>query len=128
MGLINDAKKTVEQYMKKADDLKEKAQEKLEPVKEVAEGQASGWKEEMSDLKRIFQSKDLVFYKTDAFAIVLRKLGGLDEFFAACDKLAKEGYSMVFAETIKPPVDIPIPGFKIPLGTFYYFQHKKGVT
>jgi hypothetical protein len=106
----------------------EEVQEKLEPAKKVAEGQASSWKEEMTDLKRIFQSKNLVFFKTNAFAVVLRKLGGLDEFLDVCDKLTKEGYRLVFSETNKPPVDIPIPGLKIPLGTFYYFQHRKYIT
>ena len=78
-----------------------------------------GAKEEGKDLKKIMESKDLVFYKSDAFAIVLRKLGGLYQFLDACDALTKEGYTMVNSEDILAVVG------RVKLGSFYYFQHKK---
>jgi len=107
----------------KLDDVKDAAVEQIEPLKEIAKVQSSGLKEEVKDLKRIFQSKDLIFYKTDAFAIVLRKLGGLDEFLAACDKLTREGYTLVWSEIVTLPVAIPLGGKM--LGSFYYFQKVK---
>ena len=142
MGLIKGAKK----YIKKTSEIKERVEgtgdsikeklsdvkdstvEQLSPAKDVAKGLSSGYKEELMDLKRIFQSKDLVFFKTDAFAVVLRKLGGLHEFLAACDNLTKKGYRIMLREDVKPPVEIPIPGLKIPFGTMYYFQHRKYIA
>ncbi len=90
-------------------------------VKKIGKTYGHGVKEEAKDIKKIMESPELVFYQTDAFAIVLRKLGGLYDFLAVCDKLTKEGYTMVNSEDVKG-----IPGFGIvPVGSFYYFQHKK---
>jgi len=107
-------------------DFKDEAKEKISPVKEVGKEQLEAIKKEAQDLKRIFESKDLVFFKTDEMAIVLRKMGGLDEFLATVDKLTKEGYRLIFKEEVR---DIPLPlGFKLPLGTLYYFQKAKYIT
>ena len=84
----------------------------------IGKGYLVGAKGETKDLKKIMESKNLVFYKTDALAIVLRKLGGLYDFLKACEDLTKEGYTMVNSE------DIFVAG-RIKLGSFYYFQHKK---
>ncbi len=111
-------------------DFKEDAEEKISPVKEavkeVGKEQLEAIKKEAQDMKRIFESKDIVFFKTDEMAIVLRKMGGLDEFLATVDKLTKQGYRLIFKEQVR---DIPLPlGFKLPLGTFYYFQKAKYIT
>ena len=87
-------------------------------VGKIGKVYVGGAKEEGKDLKKIMESKDLVFYKSDAFAIVLRKLGGLYQFLDACDTLTKEGYTMVNSE------DVFLVG-RVKLGSFYYFQHKK---
>ena len=98
--------------------------EHLTPVKEITKYEAVGVKEELKDRKRILESKDLIFYKTDAVAVVLRKLGGLDEFLAAVDKLTKEGYLLVAWEGVSGS---PIPLVGSMLGTLYIFQRSKYV-
>jgi hypothetical protein len=108
----------------KAGETIEESKEKLAAAKEVTKYQASGVKSELSDLKRIFQSKDIIFYKTDALAVVLRKLGGLDEFLAAVDKLTKEGYLLVAWEDVR---SLPWGIGTSMLGTFYIFQRSKYV-
>jgi hypothetical protein len=96
----------------------------LTPIKNITKYQAVGIKGEVQDLKKIFESKDLVFYKTDAVAVVLRKLGGLNEFLVSVDKLTKEGYLLVAWEDISGS-SIPLVGGM--LGTFYIFQRSKYV-
>lgn len=96
--------------------------EHLTPLKEITKYQAAAVKGEVQDLKKIFESKDLVFFKTDAVAVVLRKLGGLDEFLATVDKLTKEGYLLVAWEDVS---GLPLPGGSGMLGTFYIFQRSK---
>lgn len=81
-----------------------------------------GMKEEAKDLQKILDSNQLIFYKTEAMAIVLRKLGGLYDFLDACDGLTKEGYTMVNSEDVQ---NLPLTLGKFPIGSFYYFQHKK---
>ena len=98
--------------------------EHLTPIKEITKYEAAGVKEELKDRKRILESKDLIFFKTDAVAVVLRKLGGLDEFFAAVDKLTKEGYLLVAWEDVSGS-SIPLVGGM--LGTLYIFQRSKYV-
>lgn len=107
----------------KVSDLKDQTEEHLGVVKEVGSDQLDNIKSEAEDLKRIFQSKDLIYKKTDAMAIVLRKLGNTDGFLDVVDKLTKEGYRLMHQETVR---DIPIlAGFKYSFGSFYYFQHSK---
>ena len=102
--------------------------EHLTPVKEFTEYEAAGIKGESLDRKRFLESKDLIFYKTDAVAVVLRKLGGFDEFLAAVDKLTKEGYLLVAWEGVSTS-SIPVVGGLVGgmLGTFYIFQRSKYV-
>jgi hypothetical protein len=97
---------------------------RLRPIKEITKYQTAGVKGELQDLKRILESKELVFFKTDAVAVVLRKLGGLDEFLAAVDKLTKEGYLLVAWEDVS---SLPMSLGSGMLGTFYIFQRSKYV-
>ena len=78
-------------------------------------------KKEAEDIKKALEKKDLIYLKTDALVVVIRKLGGLDEFLAVFEKLTKEGYLLVWTE----PVSSILPygtGF---VGTFYYLQKGK---
>lgn len=78
-------------------------------------------KKEGEDIRKALKNPDLIYLKTDALAVVLRKLGGLDEFLAIFEKLTKEGYLLVWTE----PVSSILPGpLNLP-GNFYYFQKGK---
>lgn len=107
----------------KIGDLKDSAEENAGIAKELASYQGSNMKSEGQFLKKIFQHKDMLFMKTDASAIVLRKLGGNEEFLELFDKLTKEGYRLVHQESVR---NIPLGfGFNYPLGSLYFFQHVK---
>ncbi|MGI0076281.1 MAG: hypothetical protein ACREAU_02595 [Nitrosopumilaceae archaeon] len=87
----------------------------------IAKFSLEGVKKEGEDVKKALEKKDLIYLKTDALAVVLRKLGGLDEFLAVFEKLTKEGYLLVWTE----PVTSILPmGFRL-AGNFYYFQKGK---
>ncbi len=138
MGLIKDLKRGVEKIDDAQDKIKQKSIETVEQLKhtkeivgdakEMAAKQAHGAKAEVQDLKRIFDRDDLIYYKTDEMAIVLRKLGGLDQFLDAVNKLTKEGYLLVWADDVQnvtATFGINVPGIPYKLGSFYYFQHSK---
>jgi len=117
------AKSITDSVTDKISDIKDSTEENVGIAKELASYQSSNLKSEGQFLKKIFQHKDLVFMKTDAIAIVLRKLGGNEEFLETVDKLTKEGYRLVHQENIR---NIPLGfGFNYPLGSLYYFQHVK---
>jgi len=87
----------------------------------IAKFSLSGVKKEGEDIKKALEKQDLIYLKTDALAVVLRKLGGLDEFLAVFEKLTKEGYLLVWTE----PVTSILPmGLRL-AGNFYYFQKGK---
>lgn len=92
-------------------------------VKDVSEHQLSAMHKEARDIKKIFDSNDLIFYKTDRLAIVLRKLGGLQEFLDAIDNLTKEGYVLVWQEPIQGI--LPFSFTQKFFGSFYYFQKQQ---
>lgn len=75
-------------------------------------------KKEIGDIKVALTKEDIVYLKTDSIAVVLRKLGGLDEFLGTFDKLSKEGYLLVWTE----PVSDILPNVLNLPGNFYYFQ------
>lgn len=139
--LMDGIKEKTAKYFGKSSEIKEKAQSVKETITEqlsditatgkeyasAAKGltgdQLENIKSEARDMKKIFQAKEMVYMKTNALAIVLRKLGKTDEFLQIVDKLTREGYRMVHKEVIR---DIPIAGgFSFPMGTFYYFQNIK---
>lgn len=91
--------------------------------------QGRGLRKELKDIEKIRHHKDLIYYKSDALAIVVRKLGGFDEFLKLVDDLTKEGYWMMNSEDVKNLLSnfgISIPG--INRGTLYYFQNKKYIN
>ena len=110
----------------KFSDIKETTEENAAIAKELAGYQGNSMKSEGQFLKKIFQHKDMVFMKTDATAIVLRKLGGNEEFLELFDKLTRDGYRLVHQESVR---NIPLGfGFNYPLGSLYFFQHRKYIT
>ncbi len=46
---------------------------------------------EDKQIKKLFQSKEVIQLKTDSIATLLRKMGKEEEFFAAYQQLTKEG-------------------------------------
>lgn len=117
---VNNVKDSI---VDKLGDFKDSTEENVAIAKELASYQGSNMKSEGLFLKKIFQHKEMVFMKTDASAIVLRKLGGNEEFLELFDKLTKEGYRLVHQESIR---NIPLGfGFNYPIGSLYFFQHVK---
>ena len=72
-------------------------------------------------IKSLWQTKEIVQFKTDAIAVLWKKKGHEDEFFAEFDKITKKGYELKLSEGMKAldagPIDMQI-------GMYYYFQHK----
>ena len=115
-----------ESFTEHLGEIKDQSKEYLSVTKNLTADQLSNLKSEAHDLQKIFKSKDFVYYKTDAIAIVLRKLGKTKEFMDEVDKLTREGYRLVHQEVIR---NIPLGGgFSLPLGSFYFFQHIKYIT
>lgn len=99
--------------------------EYLSTVKQWTEEQFADAKVEVRDLKRIFRSRDPIYFKTDALAVVTKKFGKTDELLYAADKLTREGYMLMKHEIIR---NIPIGGgISFPRGSFYYFQRSKHI-
>jgi len=104
-------------------------EEIAEEVEFTAKRTTHGIKEEYKDLEKIAHNKELIYYKSDALAIVIRKLGGFDEFIKVVDDLTREGYWMINYEDIKNILSnfgIALPGTA--KGIIYYFQNKKYIN
>jgi len=104
-------------------------EEIVEEIEFASKRTARGIKEEYKDLKKIEHNKELIYYKSDALAIVIRKLGSFDEFIKVSDDLTREGYWMINYEDIKNLLSnfgIALPGTA--KGTIYYFQNKKYIN
>ncbi len=130
--LFQRFKKDIDKVTEKISDTGEKieseitdAGEKIEKTSKKAGALSklhlSGFKKEGDDIKKALAEQDLIYLKTDSLAVVLRKLGGLDEFLAVFDKLSKEGYLLVWTEPVSSMLPI---GMRL-VGNFYYFQ--KGI-
>jgi hypothetical protein len=102
-------------------DVGEKIEKQTRKTKALSKFHLLNAKKEAEDIKKALEKKDLIYLKTDALAIVLRKLGGLDEFLAVFEKLTKEGYLLVWTE----PVSSVLPIGMGLVGNFYYFQKGK---
>lgn len=115
-----------ESFTEHLDEIKDHSKEYLSTTKNLTSDQLGNLKSEAQDLQKIFKSKEFVYYKTDAIAIVIRKLGKTREFMDEVDKLTREGYRLVHQEIIR---NIPLGGgFSFSLGSFYFFQHSKYIT
>lgn len=124
----------------KIDNIQESLEEKMDDVKEtvnvvqkeaisIGKEQSRGIKAEYKDIEKIRHNKELIYYKSDALAIVSRKLGGFDEFLKVVDDLTREGYWMMNSEDVKNILGnfgLSMPGQS--RGTLYYFQNKKYIN
>ena len=95
--------------------IKKGLNEKIEEDKKQIVGKAKS-------IRKLWKSKEIVQFKTDAFAVLFKKRGYEAEFFKQVDNLTNEGYQMVLMEPVKAidagPIDIQI-------GFYYYFQKAK---
>jgi hypothetical protein len=102
----------------------EKIEKKTRLMRGLTKFHLESVKKEGDDIKKALEKKDLIYLKTDSLAVVIRKLGGLDEFLRVFENLTKEGYLLVWTE----PVTSILPvGFRL-VGSFYYFQKGKNVA
>ena len=72
-------------------------------------------------IKNLWKTKEIIQLKTDSIAILWKKKGKEDEFFAEFDKITKEGYHMVGMESVKA---IDVGPINMQIGYYYYFQHR----
>ena len=98
--------------------------EKINETTETIKDQLGYLKKDSIYLKKILDSKDIIFLKTEATAILVRTKGNETEFFKEFDKITMDGYKMMLSEEITDPV----PGIKVNLGYVYFFQHKKFIN
>jgi len=98
--------------------------EKLKKTKGTIKDQLGYLQKDSVYLKKILQSKNIVYIKTDAIAILVRKKGNEQEFFEEFDEITKEGFKMMLSEEVTDPV----PGINIILGYIYFFQNKKFIN
>lgn len=100
-----------------------------EDIVNMGKEQRGEIKKEYKDIEKIRHHKELIYYKTDALAIVSRKLGEFDEFLKVVDELTREGYRMMNSEDVKNILanfGISVPGQN--RGILYYFQNKKYIN
>jgi len=93
---------------------------------DISKEQRRGIKKEYKDIEKIRHHKEFIYYKTNALAIVSRKLGGFDEFLKIVDELTREGYRMMNSEDVKNILvnfGISIPGQN--RGIFILFSKQK---
>ena len=95
--------------------------EKIRGTTATIKDQVDFLKKDSAYLKKILQSKNIVYIKTDAIAVLVRKKGNEQEFFEEFDKVTKRGYKMMLSEKVTDPV----PGINVILGHIYFFQNKK---
>jgi urease gamma subunit len=113
----------------KIDDIKETVNVVQKEAVNIGKEQGVGVKAEYKDIEKIRHNKGLIYYKTDALAIVSRKLGGFDEFLKVVDDLTREGYWMMNSEDVKNILSnfgLSMPGQN--RGTLYYFQNRKYIN
>ena len=115
MGFKDKFSKNEKQENISSDKVKKELKSEYEEDKKQAIGHAKR-------IKNLWKSKEVIQLKTEAIAILYKKRGYEEKFFAEFERLTKEGYHMVLMEAVKAidagPIDIQI-------GTYYYFQNKK---
>ena len=97
--------------------IKEKIQEKTDPLT----SKIGYLKTDAKDIKTILETKDVIYLKTEAIAILVKKKGELKKFCEAFDSITKEGYELKTTETVTDP----IPKLNVNLAYLYIFQNKK---
>ena len=61
----------------------------------------------LSDQAKFRNLKIMMYYKTEAIAVVFRKIGEIDEFIKVTDELTKEGYRITHSAELKSPLHLP---------------------
>jgi len=97
--------------------IKEKFHEKTDPLK----SKISYLKTDTIDIKKILETKDVIYLKTEAVAILVKKKGELKKFCEVFDSITKEGYELKAKEIVTDP----IPKLNVNLAYLYLFQNKK---
>jgi len=97
---------------------------KIQGTENFIKKKVSTRKNNISFLKEILASPEIVFLKTDATAILIKRTGESKIFFDEFDKITREGYDLKSQEAI---ID-PIPKINKALGYIFYFQNKKYIT
>jgi hypothetical protein len=97
--------------------IKEKFQEKTDPLT----SKFGYLKTDAEDIKKILETKDVIYQKTDAIAILVKKKGELKKFLEVFDSITKEGYELKAKESVTDP----IPKLNVNLAYLYIFQNKK---
>ena len=95
--------------------------EKIKGTGRSVKDQLGYLKKDTKFIKEILQSKGVIYLKTEAIAVLVRKKGNEAEFFESFDSITKEGYKMMLLEEIMDP----IPGLNVKLAYVYYFQNVK---
>ncbi len=95
--------------------------EKIKGTGSSVKGQLDYLKKDSKYIKEILQSTEIIYLKTEAIAVLVRRKGNEVEFFESFDSITKEGYKMMLQEEITDP----IPGLNVKLAYVYYFQNKK---
>jgi len=67
------------------------------------------------------ETKDVIYLKTDAIAILVKRKGELKKFCEVFDLITKEGYELKAKESITDP----IPKLNVNLAFLYIFQNTK---
>jgi hypothetical protein len=102
--------------------IKEKATKAEKATADFTEDKIYALKEEGASINEIFKSDNPIFRKTDAIAILVKKVGNFDGFQNALDEITREGYIFVFREEVR---GIPFLSKLNPFGDLYYFQNSK---
>ena len=76
---------------------------------------------QFKNVKKLWKTKKVLQFKSDAIAVLFKKRGYGDEFLIEFEKLTQEGYQLVLLEEVKAidagPIDVKI-------GNCYYFQKR----
>jgi len=67
------------------------------------------------------ETKDVIYLKTEAIAILVKKKGELKKFCEAFDSITKEGYELKTKETVADS----IPKLNVNLANLYISKNKK---
>ena len=97
--------------------IKEKIKTKTDPFS----SKISYLKSDVKDVKAILETKDVIYLKTDAIAVLVKRKGELKRFLEVVDQITKEGYEFRIQEAITDA----IPKLNLTLAYLYIFQNKK---
>lgn len=106
-------------------EIKHRASKARKATTNFTEDKVYALREEGASVNEIFKSDNPIFKKTDAIAILVKKVGNFDGFQDALDKITKDGYIFMFKEEVR---GIPFISKLNPFGELYYFQNTKFIV